>query len=278
MINCYVVGEPRATESLCNFIREYPLTELKGHLFAAPNDHSDIAVVRPAIVFVDVEVLQGDDEWLEQLKAHCSIVLLSSSTTRVFEALDNAAFDYLVTPVRFDRFLTAVNKFDRILRQALVVHGQQKATEMDSFYIKADFNGIKEIKIVCAQLLYIQAMQNYVLIHMENGQRYSCHSSMKDMEEHLMGSSFSRIHKSYIINDNKITSIEGNMVVLNNNEKDKLLVGSTYRKSFFDKKNQKLIKKRNAGQGFPDSRIASGLIAFSMLWNECIEVMANAIF
>ncbi|MEH3112255.1 LytR/AlgR family response regulator transcription factor [Pedobacter terrae] len=259
-ISCYVIGELHTIESLCVYINDYPLSQLKGYAVQRPENFDPVYSIRPDVVFVDVAFLNSNNGWLERIKQFSSIVLISGNTEMAFEAFEHSAFDYLLRPVTFNRFVKCINKFDHLTQLAHSVHGTRKQQVVDSFFIKADSKGLKEFLIKCDQLIYIQAMQNYVVLHMENDQRFSCHNSMKEMEDSLPASCFSRIHKSYIINDEKITAIEGNTVMLNGNETDKLLIGSTYRKAFFEKKAQKMIKKKAGVQIFSYSRLAAALI------------------
>jgi two-component system LytT family response regulator len=265
MISCYVIGELSTVESLCIYISDYPLTQLKGYSIQRPESFDAVYSIRPDIVFVDVTLLGGNDGWLERIKQFSSIVLVSENTEKAFEAFEHAAFDFLIRPVTFNRFAKSINKFDHLTQLAYSVHAAKKQHVVDSFYIKADSKGLKEILIKCDRLIYIQAMQNYVVLYMENNERFSCHNSMKEMEDSLPISCFSRIHKSYIINDEKITSIEGNMVMLSGDDTTKLLIGNTYRKTFFEKKAQKMIRKKAGVQIFSYSKLASTLITFGGL-------------
>ncbi|MGQ7855236.1 LytR/AlgR family response regulator transcription factor [Pedobacter sp. WC2501] len=265
MISCYVIGELHTVESLCLHINDDPLTQLKGDAVQQPESFDAVYSIRPDIVFVDVAFLHGSNNWLERIKQFSSIVLISENTEMAFEAFEHGAFDYLIRPVTFNRFVKNIHKFYHLTQLAYSLDGPQKQQVINSFFIKADSKGLKEFLIKCDELVYIQAMQNYVVLHMENDQRFSCHNSMKEMEDSLPSNGFSRIHRSYIINDEKITSIEGNMVILRGDERNKLLIGNTYRKTFFEKKAQKMIRKKSEIQIFSYSRLASVLITFAGL-------------
>ena len=268
MISCFVIGDLHAMQPVCSYLSEYPLTLLSGYSSGIPEDLDALYRSRQDLVFVDAALLSEGEDWLEGIKQCCSIVLISSSAEKAFEAFEHSAFDYLVSPVPFSRFLKSINKFDHLTKLARSLYDPVMQPVIDSFFIKADPKGFKEVLINCDQLIYIQALQNYVVLHMENNKRYSCHNSMKEMEDNLCNSYFSRIHKSFIINDRKITSVEGNTVTLNNNETYQLLIGNTYRKAFFDKKNQRMIKKRSGPPFLTFSKLAGGLIGFSLLIEE----------
>lgn len=239
MISCYVIGELHTVESLCVYINEYPLNQLKGYSVHRPESFDAVYSIRPDIVFVDFAFLSGNSSWLERIKQFSSIVLVSENTEMAFEAFEHSAFDFLIRPVTFNRFVKDINKFNQLTQLVHSVQGPKRQQVVDSFFIKADAKGLKEFLIKCDQLIYIQAMQNYVVLQMENNQRFSWHNKMKEMEDGLPSACLSRIHKSYIINDETITAIEGNTVILNGDEANKLLIGSTYRKVFLKKRRKK---------------------------------------
>jgi len=121
----------------------------------------------------------------------------------------------------------------------------QRTVELkkDYFYIKADAEGYRNMRIKYDELVYVKAMQNYVLLFMNNGQQYCCHNSLKQMEEMLSNSDFTKIHRSYIVNDHKILAIEGDTLVLDTNKKTKIIIGRTYKSDFNFKNNCNILKK-----------------------------------
>ncbi|OWK68856.1 LytTR family DNA-binding domain-containing protein [Pedobacter sp. AJM] len=278
MINCFVFGDIRIIELLRRYINDCLFTTFVGYSVRIPENTETINTHRRDIIFVDTSLLSENDLWLEEIKLSSSIILISGCVEEAFAAFEHAAFDYLVKPVSFNRFMKSINKFSHLAKLAQSVYEPFKQEVVDSFFIKADSKGFKEVLIKCDQLLYIQALQNYVVLHMENNLRFSCHNSMKEMEDSLSGSAFSRIHKSYIINEQKITSIEGNVVILNNNENHRLLIGNTYRKAFFEKKNQRMIKKRSNLPVVVYTQIAGSLCFLGLLIEEFLEASTFILF
>ncbi|NTD96999.1 hypothetical protein G6M26_06530 [Agrobacterium tumefaciens] len=260
----------RVVEPVRRYINDCLFTTLVGFSTRIPEHAEAIYTLRRDVIFIDTSFLKQNDLWLEEIKLSSSIILISECIDEAFAAFEHAAFDYLVEPVSFNRFMKSINKFTHLTKLAQSVYEPFKQEVVDSFFIKADSKGFKEVLIKCDQLLYIQALQNYVVLHLEGNLRFSCHNSMREMEDSLSGSFFSRIHKSYIINEQKITSIEGNMVILNNSENHKLLIGNTYRKAFFEKKNQKMIKKRNLPV-FTYAQLAGSLCFLGLLVEEFLE-------
>jgi DNA-binding LytR/AlgR family response regulator len=95
------------------------------------------------------------------------------------------------------------------------------------------------LKVNLRDIDYIEGMKNYVAIY-HAGQKTMALLNMKDLEERLPKKYFLRVHKSYIVSVNKIVAIEGNLVVLKN-VKAEILLGETYRNSFYDLMKHKLM-------------------------------------
>lgn len=243
MINCYVIGEISTVELLCDYINSYPLTELKGFAFAAPDSFSPVFSIRPNIVFLDSRLLDSYEPWLSRIRQFSSIIIISDNTLKAFEAFENLAFDYLLKPLPFDRFIKSINKYSHLSELSTGNKSSGKRMITDSFFIKADSKGLKEVLIKCDNLVFIEALQNYVILHMLDGTKFTCYNTMKEMEEALPEQEFIRVHKSFIINDSKIISIEGNTILIQGAGKEKIVIGNAYKKAFLEKKNKRLIRK-----------------------------------
>jgi two-component system LytT family response regulator len=238
MLGCFIVGSMSIVEMLTGYIDNLSMT-LKGHTDSLVNSISSILAHKPDIVYIDIACIQDHNVEFALLKQLCSIVVLSDTQDEAFEAFEYQAFDYLVKPVSYSRFITGVEKYNGIKMRTILDAGNGPVSENEYFFIKVDLKGFREVMIRYGELLYVEAMQNYVVLHMVGGVEYLSYTSLKEMEDYLPGTVFSRIHKSYIINDRKIMSIEGNSISLDN-AKQKLLIGSTYRKSFLEKKKRKM--------------------------------------
>ena len=243
MINCFIIGQLDTIDVLQNYISKFPLTELRGYcsnFFMGLNIfQSEI----PRLVFVDTALMDEHQDLLLQLATQCAVVYVSKSCDQSLDAFELFALDYLLMPVTFERFEQSIGKLLRFSS----VNGIQAATGFgtprESFLAKTDEDGQKEYLITCSEVLVIEAFQNKVNITMVNDKKFLCHNTMKEMEECLPATMFLRVHKSFIVNLTKVTAVEGNYIYLKHNEDLKILVGNTYRKSFYDWKNPKMLKK-----------------------------------
>jgi two-component system LytT family response regulator len=262
MISCYIIAEQSTVDILKPQIERHPVTTLQGYDTDVLYHLSHVLMFKPNIIFVETSFIEKSKAALLQIGKECSIIFVSNSPSLAYEAFETFAFDYLVKPLPFERFEQSINKFLQFMlfasHQSMNPKRNQPISE--SFFVKVDGKGVKEVLVKCKEVVYIEAFQNYVVIHLMGDKKFICHNTMKEMEESLPISHFIRIHKSFIINYEKITSIEANLIELEYNEHNKLLIGNTYRKAFFEKKSQKVIKKQKT-PFFADFYSSSALFA-----------------
>ena len=208
-IKCIIIeDEPVARKILTEYIEEVEYLELKGvaenPLKAMPllND-SDID-----LLFLDINMpkINGID-FLKSFKSDANIIITTAYPVYAVEAFGLDVLDYLVKPISFERFLKACNKVKefRELKNNLPV---QLNSQSDHFFIKCD-NQIE--KVFYDELLYAEAMMNYVLLY-TNSKKMMVYITIKGLEEQLPSKTFLKVHKSFIVNISKIKSIEGNVL------------------------------------------------------------------
>lgn len=136
------------------------------------------------------------------------------------------------------------------------------------FFVKIDAKGSKQLKISCNDVMYIEAEQNYVKLHLTTGKIYTSHNTMLEMEESLPQHQFGRVHKSFIINYQHINSIQGDDIYLTEHERPKIHIGNAYKKAFLEKKNQNLIRRKTYLQVLDYGSTAS-IFSVMMGWLLC---------
>ncbi|MBB2145795.1 hypothetical protein GM921_09875 [Pedobacter sp. LMG 31464] len=277
MINCYILSELSTVETLKKHIERFPLTKLIGYSTALSIDFNSIVKSEPNIIFVDTSLLLTFKSTLLKLGQLATLIYVSDSSGLAYEVFEALGFDYLVKPLSFDRFEISLNKFIRLSLLAPAASFKKTEAITDSFFIRSDNKGQKEVLIKCNEVIFIEALQNYVVLHLLGGKKFICHNTLKEMEESLPEAYFIRVHKSFIINYDKVTSIEKNNIVLNENEKLKVLIGTTYKKAFFERKNQKMIKRKNYFHTVDYSRTASICLFFAGVLLSSYDYMDQAL-
>ncbi|MBL4709858.1 MAG: response regulator [Flavobacteriales bacterium] len=109
-----------------------------------------------------------------------------------------------------------------------------KPNNISSEYIYVKSNS-KLVKVQNSNILFVEALKDYVIIHTEK-ERFTIHSTMKDIEKKLPEDTFMRVHRSFILNLNKINSIDSSIVLIENSDK-KIPIGGSYKEGLFKRIN-----------------------------------------
>lgn len=112
--------------------------------------------------------------------------------------------------------------------------GFNKPSPISTEYIYVKSNS-KLVKVQNSNILFVEALKDYVIIY-TNSDRFTIHSTMKDIEKKLPAETFMRVHRSYILNLKKIKSLDSSLVVLEETEK-KIPIGGSYKDQLFKKLN-----------------------------------------
>jgi DNA-binding LytR/AlgR family response regulator len=146
--------------------------------------------------------------------------------------------DYLLKPIPFERFFQAVSKAQDYLtyRESNVAkQNVDEAKEKHPYiFVKADY---KIIKICYEDILYIEGMKEYVRIHTAD-KKITTHQSLQKLTEVLPANIFIRVHKSFIVNMNKIDSIDNTVIIIND---EVIGIGRSYREAFFKRINERMV-------------------------------------
>jgi DNA-binding LytR/AlgR family response regulator len=137
-----------------------------------------------------------------------AVIFTTAYPQYALEGFEVNALDYLVKPVSFERFYKAALKAKELLWQKQNDKAGLRVTASTYFFIKAD-NSL--VKIMYADVLYVEALQNYVTIHTTT-KKYISYLTFKSVEEYLPVDTFIKVHKSFIIAANRVDSIDGNEI------------------------------------------------------------------
>jgi DNA-binding LytR/AlgR family response regulator len=151
------------------------------------------------------------------------VVLITSQKDYAVKAFEHDVDDYLLKPVEYVRFHKSVN---RILDKA--IQNKEVQAEDDFIFVKSE---LKYVKIYYNKILFIEAMADYVLINTEDC-KHIVHGTMKGIEKKLKPENFMRIHRSYIVNMDKIESIDSTIISIRDHQ---LPVGASYKNEFMKK-------------------------------------------
>ena len=205
-IRCIVVDdEPLAVEMLAAFIRKTPSLELTATFTDPVLALSAIGEEKPDLVFLDIQMPDLNGLELSRLLPQDTRVIFTTAFRQyAFESYEVEALDYLLKPIRYQKFIESVSKAERWMeiRQASFRPERNRRfafIKTDGEYRNIDFD----------QILYGEGMKDYVLIHLESEtEPIVTHMTMKAIEEKLPSDMFMRVHRSYIVALDKITAID----------------------------------------------------------------------
>lgn len=236
VLNCLVVDdEPLARKVLREYIEDVEFLALgseAGSAIAANNllSRGDID-----LLFLDIQLprVSGLD-LLKGLVSPPLTVLTTAYPEYALQGFELDVLDYLVKPISFERFLKAVNRA-KVLYE-FRPKSESKSSSPDSFFVKCDQ---RIEKIDMADVLYVEALSNYVIIKTTDRQ-YVTYLTLKGIEDQLPKDQFVRIHKSYLVSLKAVVSIDGDEVNLRDRQ---LPISKHYRAQIFDRIKTNLIKR-----------------------------------
>jgi DNA-binding LytR/AlgR family response regulator len=207
-INCIIVDdEPLARKGLKEYIADVDFLDLKAEFDNALMATELIRRGDIHLLFLDIQMPKITGlEFFKTLQAPPPVIFTTAYPQYALDGFEVNALDYLLKPISFERFLKAAlraKEFYEVRNENAI---EKTGAVSDHFFIKAD---AKLVRINYADVLFVEALQNYVVIHTHE-KKYITYLTFRSVEEYLPPSLFIRTHKSYIVGASKVDSIEGN--------------------------------------------------------------------
>lgn len=228
MIRCLAVDdEPLALKKMAHYIEKTPFLELVGLCESAFDALQIMQSQDIDLLFLDINMpdLSGM-ELAKSLEHPPGIIFTTAYSEYALDGFKVDAIDYLLKPIDYAAFLKAANKAHHLMMRTGPVTEELSLKEQFLF-IKSDY---KIIKIDLADINYVESQREYVRIHLVNQKPIMTLFSMKKLEEFLPSETFMRVHRSFIVNLKRISTIERNRIIFN--EKDYIPVSEQYREAF----------------------------------------------
>lgn len=214
-ITCFVVDdEPLAVELMESYVRKTPFLELKGSFGSGTLAFEALQNEPVDLLLCDIQMpgLTGM-ELSRMLPERTRIIFTTAFSDYALEGFKVQALDYLLKPISYDDFLSAVRKAQQWFEMAAAVPASPTAAPAGprTLFVKTDYR-LQQIDL--DDILYIEGMKDYVKIHLEGLQDPVVSlMSLKSLEERLPTDRFFRVAKSYIVQIPKIRVIEKNRIV-----------------------------------------------------------------
>ena len=215
-IKCIIIDdEPLARKGLKEYILDVDFLSLAGE-FDNPLHATGIVQSGEAeLIFLDIQMPKITGlEFLKSLQHPPPVIFTTAFPQFALEGFELNALDYLVKPISFERFFKSALKAKEYYEVRRQFQAESGGHTPDYFFIKAEG---KLVKIMLNEVLYVEALQNYVTIHTHE-KKYITYLTFKSVEEYLPSDRFIKTHKSFIIAAEKVDSIEGNNIRIGNHD------------------------------------------------------------
>ncbi|MCH6236185.1 LytR/AlgR family response regulator transcription factor [Cognataquiflexum rubidum] len=229
--NCIIVDdEPMARDVVRRYIDMIPGLKLIGEFGNAIEATMFLKEQSVDLIFLDIKMPQlSGIEFVKSLHNAPKIIFTTAHKDFAYEGFELDVTDFLLKPIRFDRFLKAVNKALPQKQHEIETHGitnGEKINPAISFiYLRADR---KMKKVLLDEIIYIESDRDYVKVFTENGFIIT-RQTIASIEALLSENQFVRIHRSFIISISKLKSFTSETVEIGNKE---LPIGKLYRNNF----------------------------------------------
>jgi DNA-binding LytR/AlgR family response regulator len=228
-IRCLIIDdEPPAREIIRRYVQEIPTLQLMGECANAIQALTALQQHPVDLLFLDIRLPQiNGTDFIKTLKNPPRVIFTTAFSEYALEGYELDVVDYLMKPIRFDRFLKAVNKAypqhgaAAPLKPLVPALTEEKKNE--SFvYFRADR---KMVKVMLDDILYIESMKDYIKVHTMHGVIIT-KQSISSVEAMLPEKLFVRTHRSFIVSINKIRSFTNELIEV---DKTDIPIGKLFR-------------------------------------------------
>lgn len=239
MFKCYIIDdESHAIQTLKKYAVDSGYLEVVGtsqnpsEAMKLINEYKNID-----ITFLDIDMpeISGLDV-ADIIYKNTAIIFTTGHAGYAVQGFEKNISDFLLKPISYERFLKSLAKVIDQLEAKMII---EEPKNDDYFFVNPGVKG-KMLKINVDDVDYIEGLNNYIVIHTPQN-KHIIYLTMKEMEAGLKADAFIRIHKSFIVNINKVTVMEGNKITV---DKTTLPIGSSFKEKLLKKVNQHTIKTR----------------------------------
>jgi len=226
-LNCMIVDDDQVSRSIIRHYIEKTKNLVLTHECSSGIEAANLLKEGDTdIIYLDIEMpeMSGMD-LIKTLKRDYEIILITSAKEYAVEAFEKSVTDYLVKPIEYARFLMATEKAVKNIENI-----QKQNEQQTDIYVRSES---KYVRIELSKLVMVEALADYVVFYTES-KKHIVHYTMKGIEMKLPKSSFARVHRSYIINLNKIDGLEDNAILINGKRAP---IGASYKEEFLQRLN-----------------------------------------
>lgn len=217
-VKCIIVDdEPLALDLLEEYVTHTPFLRLEGKMRSGVEALSRIQKGDIDVAFMDIQMPHLSGLEVSRLIESCAIIFTTAFEQYALEGYKVNALDYLLKPFSYGEFLAAANKAAKWVQ---TLAAAKKATSQNdeqypaqthrTLAVKSEY---RQILIHTSEITYIEVVGDYLKINLQDGKPVLTLLSLKAIEESLPSEHFIRVHRSFIVNIDKVKTIERNRIV-----------------------------------------------------------------
>jgi len=230
-MNCIIIDDDKlSTKIIQEFVEKTDDLNLAGQFdsavsainYLSKQDNESVD-----LIFLDIEMpeMSGID-FLKSLDKLPQVIVYSSKEKYAIDSYEYNVTDYLLKPVQYGRFIKAVKRARERFDEKETV-----TRENNEIFVK---NNSSLVRVKYDDILWIEALENYVVLNTFKD-KFTIHFTMKAISEKMPPERYVRVHRSFIVNINKIKVIEDNSVVINYEGGSKIIpIGKSYKDRLMD--------------------------------------------
>lgn len=225
-MNAIIIGSNKSEiEMLKTYLDKVSLINL---VAVIENPDSDVPALRQdelSLLFISGELVgEKSFDVFDFFEHSIPVIAFSKEEKYAIKSFDAGVVDYMVLPGTLDRFLRAVKRAER------VVNANSNVPDIKDMYVRSN---AKSLRVPFDSVLYVEAMADYVIIQTEDC-KYIVHYTMKGIQDKLPADRFVRVHRSYIVNMDKIHAIDNQEVLI---KEKRIPIGASNKDYFFSRLN-----------------------------------------
>ncbi|HMI07446.1 MAG TPA: LytTR family DNA-binding domain-containing protein [Flavobacterium sp.] len=203
--------EPLALQVIESFCSRVGYIQLEKTFTRTSEAHKHLRKQPVDLIFLDIQMpTQNGMEFYAEIEQNTLVIFTTAFSEYAVDGFNVNATDYLLKPFSFDRFMQAVEKVKNIYDSK-----NQTQTEQQYLFIRADYS---LNKILISDILFIEGLDDYLKIHIENQKTIVARMTMKTILEKLPASEFVRVHRSFIVPVSRIDKVRNKIIYIGEEE------------------------------------------------------------